>query len=428
MINKIIKVFTILVCFFLGSVEFYSVEPNASQDKSSENQNVDFSDDFDSIFDESSDFTFETTPAEKEESEKKSLSNGIVLSGNLEAVLGGYVWLDPVDFQPGAIFESILSFSSRPTSNFSIKGSVLCSFPKMEIGLYELYFSYFLFNSAYVIAGKKNISWGYSKIFDTNILDDKNDDVLDPQELLTYETKDIDDSRFTISVSIPFSYFNFTALLFYNNYGNKNDESSWDVSNISNADLSYALNLEANISNFSVGLFGRMWAINDNYRYDPALGIDFNFQFNELHFYTQYVLHTLYDESNEKFIYPRMKGTASVWWITRDIADLGFILEYQVIADENNYIDGSFVDNGLSSYLVKHYLAFEGAWGNIFDSKITLGLKFFHDFYEEYGTVIPGIKIRNFIPNTDIDFGFPLYYGSKNDKGLAFQIKLNVDF
>ena len=65
---------------------------------------------------------------------------------------------------------------------------------------------------------------------------------------------------------------------------------------------------------------------------------------------------------------------------------------------------------------------------NIFDSKFTLGLKYFHDFYEEYGTIIPGVKIRNFIPNTEIDLGFPIYYGSQNNYGLALQIKLNVDF
>ena len=50
------------------------------------------------------------------------------------------------------------------------------------------------------------------------------------------------------------------------------------------------------------------------------------------------------------------------------------------------------------------------------------------DFYEEYGTIIPGVKIRNFIPNTEIDLGFPIYYGSQNNYGLALQIKLNVDF
>lgn len=418
------KVFFFLLIFNFLSASF--AQGAGSSQKSSGNQTNDYSDDFDSIFDIDDESVFEEVPTIS--NDKVTEKKGIVFSGNLESVLGGYIWLNPVDFVPGAIFESVLSFTSRPTDNFSIKGSILCSFPKMDIGLYELFFTYNLFNFAYVSAGKQKLGWGYSKIFDTNILNDKNDDVHDPQKLLHYEIKDPEDSKFTLSLFVPFWKINLTALLFYNNYGDENDESSWDVSNISNADLSYAGNIEFNLPNMSLGLFGRMWAINDSYKFDPAIGTDVNFQIKDLHFYTQYVLHTHFDEVTQEFSFPRMKGTASLWWFTREIADLGFILEYQVVADENKYVDGSMIDNGVSGYLVKHYLAFEGAWGNIFDSKFTLGLKYFHDFYEEYGTIIPGVKIRNFIPNTEIDLGFPIYYGSQNNYGLALQIKLNVDF
>ncbi|MCR5612884.1 hypothetical protein, partial [Treponema sp.] len=365
-------------------------EDQVSEESSADEQpseSVDESSDVDDLFGDATDtgaVVTEPSPVEQQAAVPEK-NRGIVLNGNLSTRLGGYVYY-PLDMYPGALFESTISFSCRPTDNFSIKGSMLVSFPKMELGIYELYFNYTIWDIAFIMAGKKEVTWGNGRIFDTNILDDENNYEYDPEKLLYDKPIDINKSKFTVSVDIPVWHFNFKGLVFYDNY---NDET-WAVTP---RKLSYAAMIEANIWNFSMDVFFRSWADADIYRYDPAVGADLNFQLGDLHAYLQYFVHI--NNKIEKVAFPRMKGTASVWWATRDKINLGFVLEYQVVYDWYGYGDwGGPKYNEQSEYL-KQYLAFEAVWGRIADSKFTLAVKYFHDFYEQYGTVIPGLKIHD---------------------------------
>ena len=51
-----------------------------------------------------------------------------------------------------------------------------------------------------------------------------------------------------------------------------------------------------------------------------------------------------------------------------------------------------------------------------------------YDVAEEYGTVIPGIKVHGFVPCADLDVGIPIYYGTKSKIGIVAQLKLSVAF
>ena len=230
------------------------------------------SDDIDDMFNYSSDTEAIITDPPAQENDLSS-KKGIVLTGNLASRLGGYIYFYPFDLAPGATFESTVSFASRPNDYFSIHGSLLVSFPQMQIGLYELYINYNLWNYAYIMAGKKDVHWGNARIFDTNVLDDKNNnpDEHDPEKLLYENETDIDKSRFTVQLSVPINKVNFVGLVDYKNYKSTTLENFKNDTVSAARDLSYAVMVETNLSNISFDVFWKMWAENDPGYYDPCV-------------------------------------------------------------------------------------------------------------------------------------------------------------
>lgn len=446
--KKIFRRLSLLAVCFLISTNLLSAQ--TAEDALSENQMetgsssdfvvnsdevLDLSEDFDSLFDDSED-TEAIVTAPVDENKKDDKRRGIILTGNLESRLGGYFYVYPAEVAPGATFDSIVSFSSNPNQYFGIKGSLLANFPKMEVGLYELYINYSLWDFAFITAGKKEVKWGNARIFDTNVLDDnsgKTNKEADrnknnPENLLLDNPLDKDDAKFTVMVSVPFWKFNLTGLVTYADYLNnyqpdKKPTDEWRKEIY--RDFAYAAMLEANINNISCDFFFKSWALNDISYLPPAIGFDVNFQLRDFHFYLQYLTHL--DTEKDRLFAPRMKGTASVWWATRDKINLGFVLEYQFILDWQGLGLEETEKADASKYL-KHYLAFEGVWGRINGSRYTLAVKYLHDFYEHYGTIVPGLKIHSILPNADLDFGVPLYYGSQFKVGFGLQLKLNVNF
>lgn len=391
---------------------------------------------FDNLFDDSEDTEAIVTSPDDKKNGESSTKRGIVLTGNLESRLGGYFYFYPPEAVPGATFDSTISFGSKPNDYFSIRGSLLANFPKMQAGLYELYINYSLWDFAFITAGKKEVKWGSARIFDTNILDDaagssernSYDNKYNPENVLTDELVDPDNAKFTVMMSVPIWRLNITGLINYYDYTGyltdhpRYDKTEW--SKIAINDFSYAAMIECNLNNLSFDIFAKTWAQNDDHRLPPAVGVDVNFQLGDLHFYTQYLTHIQIDE-NKNITAPRMRGTASVWWATRETVNLGFILEYQFVLDWTGL--GFEEPKDLSLYF-NQYLAFEAAWAHINGSQFTAALKYFHDFGNEYGTIVPGVKIHNILPYADLDLGIPIYYGSIFKVGLGVQLKLNVAF
>lgn len=418
-------VFTIFLFLFSGVVIFAQEKINEEEIEAEiEAEIPDEMADLDSIFEESQD-TAEpiVTEPEPQNSSIPDSRKGIIFSGNINAKLGGEVYY-PWDANPGAIFESKFSFTARPIENFSMKGTILVKFPEMELGLYELYMNYSFWNFAFVMAGKKELSWGNGRIFDTNILDDESNYQYDPEDLLLNKTIKMKNSKFAVQVDVPLWKFNLEGLVYYEQFKDKNgNDIEFNAKNIADS-LCYAVKLDANIWNFAFDAFWKTWANADPYGYPQAVGGDINFQLGELHVYGQYFTHL--QEINGKWQNPRSKGTASIWWATQEKVNLGFLLEYQIVYDYFGY-DSSVADWDSSKY-IKQYIAFQAVWGRIGGSKITAAVKYFHDFYEQYGTVIPGIKIHDIVPSADLDIGIPVYYGSKQKVGIAVQVTLNLDY
>ena len=233
---------------------------------------------------------------------------------------------------------------------------------------------------------------------------------------------DINKSKFSVMMSIPFWKFNLVGLVTHYKYDDKVEWSNYSYSDFIN-NLSYAAKLEANLWNVSFDIFWKYWANNDSHGFDPAFGADLNFQLGDFHFYTQFFTH--FNNRTEKITFPRTKGTASIWWYTQEKVNLGFCLEYQCIYDWYGYGTTEPLEPG--EYF-KQYLAFEGVWGRICGSQFSLVLKSLHNFYERKGTVVPGVKIHDLFPCADLDFGIPVNYGSDSNIGIAIQLKLNINF
>ncbi|MCQ2611887.1 MAG: hypothetical protein MJ169_09085 [Treponema sp.] len=387
-------------------------------------------DDLDDIFNDSADVEA-VVSTEKTPDNIPEKNRGITFSGNLDTKAYGAVFYckDPPDgywdITPAASFIGKLSFTSRPKDYFNIKGTLQIEFPEMKVGVYELYCNYIIGNFATLTLGQRDLRWGHSKIFDSNILDDHADYVYDPTVILNKQPRSISDSQFSLMLALPIPHFNITAGGFYEDY------AGTGIKGASIDNVFYAAIGEFSLKNLSMSIFGRTWAKNDPKAMDPAAGLEASFDIGNLHFYAQYFTHFQKNNEEGKFPlnFPRQKGTFSVWWMQTEPVKLGFILEYQFLYCWDSYSKGCLPDPTKKAKF-NHYLAFQGAWGDIFGSPVTLAIKYMHDFSENYGTIVPGVSLHRIIPNAKIEFGVPIYYGNPEYRkyGVVAELALNVDF
>ncbi|MBQ0004033.1 MAG: hypothetical protein KBT21_10920 [Treponema sp.] len=386
--------------------------------------------DFDDLFNDVADTNEAvTTPsveaAQKAKTEEKK---GIQFFGQIEADLGGQLKYNPFDTQPLASCNTYISFTGRPTDYFAIKGTLLAKFPyenALKLDLYELYFDYTFLNFAYITVGKKVVTWGHSKVFDSNILTDQSLNV-DTTKILYRKEKEFDDGSYRVVVNVPLAHFSLTGIASYDNYGD-ND--------LLMSKITYAGLIEINFWKMSLGLFGRKWAEYDKKGCDPAFGAELSCDLGDFHCYLMGYGHV--NTKVKGFPISRAKGTASLWWATTDKVDMGFVIEYQTgycwsdMGDGCNPNASDFDREKLGPVKdwFRHKLAAQFAWTNICDTKIGVGLKFYHDFYENWGSVVPGLKINNIFKDAKFEIGFPIYYGTqKENTGIIVDLNLAINF
>lgn len=391
-------------------------------------------DDLDALFESDGDLedgiNTPTTEIVKIDEKEKAIN----FSGELKAELGGYVWFEPWDkTHPLATFRNVLKFTARPFTDFLITGSLLTDFPKMDIGIYELYFNYTFFGLVDVSAGKRDVSWSLSRMLDTNILDDKKegydkkedydeiqnglsssytqDQVI--QEIFTVRNRSTDDGRFTFSVNIPiFSYASIQGLAQYDNLGADIVDTDVALNHVS-----VAGKIEGSIGKFSLAFFAKRWAADDGL--DPALGLEFvstAFGKNS-NFFIQGLTH-LASSGHVN----RGKLSTGIYKYWENPVMLGLAFEYQAIWDE----DYGSIEKWQQW---QHFFAAQIAWSHfIFGKKWTFGLEWFHDCRENYGTIFPAMKIENIIRYTDIRIAAPIYYGTTKKYGLILEFILNLKY
>lgn len=405
------------------------------------------SDDIDALFGDSEDIETPLSTVTTEIVKVDAKDKAITFNGSLKAELGGYIWLDPLEkTKPLASFRNVLGFTGRPSPDFFVTGSLLMDFQdmkdgqEMDIGLYELYFNYTLFGLADVAAGMRDISWSLSRMLDTNILDDEGyfdykdgkpfpieigqDEIL--QEIFIKRDRTTSDSKFTLSVNIPiFSYASIQGIAQYHPL----------TSEFSNHNLSVAGKVEGLIGKISLAFLAMKWP-NNNIKPDgksgdtvvvttpnpnPVVGFEtvstvFGKNSN---MFVQGLFH-LDGESESKL--SRMRFSSGVYKYWENPLMLGVAFEYQGIWD-NAY--SSMEKFGQW----QHYFAAQVAWSHfIFGKKWTFGCEWFHDCRQEYGTVLPVIRVENIIKYTDLRFAFPIYYGTQKKYGIIFEVILDLDY
>lgn len=419
-----------------------SLENDFSEDALSQED----SDDIDALFGDSEDVEVPISTVTTEIVKVDPKGKPITFGGSLKAELGGYLWLDPLEkTKPLANFRNILSFTGRPSSDFFVTGSLLMDFQDMkdgqeiDIGLYEIYFDYTLFGLVDVVAGKRDISWGLSRMLDTNILDDEGyfmysgdkvvpieigqDEIL--QEIFIKRDRTTSDSRFTLSLNIPiFSYASIQGIAQYHAL----------TSEFSNHNLSVAGKVEGSIGKISLAFLAMKWP-NNNIRPDeksgevvvatpnpnPVVGFEavttiFGKKSN---LFVQGLFHL--DGSSEVKL-NRMRFSSGAYKYWENPVMLGVAFEYQGIWD-NAY--SSIEKFGQW----QHYFAAQVSWSHfIFSKKWTFGCEWFHDCRQEYGTVLPVICVENVIRYTNLRFAFPIYYGTQKKYGMIFEVILNLDY
>jgi len=362
----------------------------------------------------------------------------IEFSGSLKAELGAYIYAYPFsESKPVATFSNTLKFIGRPATDFFVYGSLLTAFPKMDFGIYELYFNYTMFGRADLCAGKKDISWSLSRMLNTNIIDDKTSVIRnnDPEKKKEKEQRTTSDSKFTVSLNVPFlSYFSLQTVAQY---------ETDTVTGISIGEyISCAAKIEGTIKNISVAFLGKRWATADEYQYDPCVGME--------------VVSTVLGKKSNMFAQglvhfadygvSRVKWTTGIYKYFEAPLMLGLALEYQGVwgkrrissVDLHSQLDATqketektaSVSEEVSQYKgFQHLFAAQIGWGHwIGGKKWTFGLDWFHDVRGEYGSITPGIQIANIIKYTDLKLAVPIYYGTQRKYGVVFEVILNLDY
>lgn len=265
-----------------------------------------FEDD-DSIFDNAEDITAEENNLANADSESASMEADLLVIpfkfyGNLRSDLGlafGKRFGDLYKIKgqrekyvSGYFdFENKVSFVSRIDESFTMHGT-LCTtfFPVNWVnpGKSELYFDYMGGQNLIVSAGKKNLNWGYVRIF-SNV-----DDFEDTKVRLT--TNIVADSENSIigSVTFPFSFVTATGVILYD-LDNNIDFDNDDPPKVDQ--LSYAGSIEFTFLQASVNLYGRRSAADSSsitetnpYGINNVLGIEMKRTFFDYDIYLQNTL------------------------------------------------------------------------------------------------------------------------------------------
>ncbi|MBO7123948.1 MAG: hypothetical protein J6V90_11800 [Treponema sp.] len=385
---------------------------------SEEEEDVEESDDIDELFgDEAEGDTDQAVSTPTTEIVKVDVKNKPVeFSGELNAELGGYVWFQPWEkTKPLASFNNILKFIGRPRSDFYVYGSFLTQFPQMDFGVYELYFDYTLFGAADISAGKRDISWGLSRMLTTNIIDEKCS-VITSEDAANRPKRKTTDSKFTLIATVPFlSYCSIKGLAQYES--NSVEDAMADY-------VSVAGKFEVSFGKFSASVLGKRWAKADANGYDPCIGGE--------------IISTILGQNSNMFVQglahfspssnalTRAKWTTGIYKYFENPVMLGLSFEYQGIWGLEERSDGSSIGQFKG---VQHLFAAEIGWSRfIFTKKWTFGCKWFHDTRNDYGTVFPVIVIEEILPHLDFKTSAPIYYGSQKKYGFVFELVLNLKY
>ena len=130
-------------------------------------------DDFDSIFDDASDVDEAVVDAPEEKKDTpvqiiaSAFSSMVHFSGEFSADAGLlYAYINENKFSGVLTLKNTLYMTVSPVSSFSIRGSFYTGYDNgFSLTVPTFYFDYFLLNRIFISAGKKSLTWGYTRLF-----------------------------------------------------------------------------------------------------------------------------------------------------------------------------------------------------------------------------------------------------------------------
>lgn len=375
---------------------------------------------FDDLFTDAEDIVVKEseTPVLDLDSESliKDSLDSIKFSGSLSSEIGFEQNLYPsFNFSTAGItLSNNLSFTSRTSDIFGVHGNLYTYFnyknnDGFTTSLNKFYFDYLL-NKIYIKVGKRSISWGNTKVdwddddyfdldVDTNVTNDLN---------IVYDNdNDDNDDNNVADLSASFiKYFGASDAEFLILY-----DTDWnDVSNTVTFDsISFAAQTNIVIGTINTTLFLRSWAVNDDDRYDPVAGIEFNTSFLDFDIYSHSTVHlattdtdyipTTFDPTSGSFIF----GLYRLWENPR----IGMNIEYARGWDEEDGFTNSFATNLVISHLFNN------------SSRIAVS----YEYSEGSFGIVPLYEYYN-LEDATFDIAVPINFNEKNGYDITVQIGL----
>ncbi|MCR4938694.1 MAG: hypothetical protein K5930_01135 [Treponemataceae bacterium] len=363
-------------------------------------------DDFDALFEEAAeDIVVEEAPVPtvvKEET--KSL---LKLTGSFSGKVGAAcVYDDTIEeteteskFTPGGLIDlsNTLSLSVNPSAAFGLYGSVNTAFSsKFSLSVSSLYFNSLLFDSVFLSAGKKGISWGNLKIFPNTVLSDSGSGV-------------------SCEIRYPWKLGTITGVMLYNynTYGTSASNFTWRNMNFAGA-------CDITIFNTNINAFVRKYPEPDpktkQEKADIITGLELKRTILGFDTYAQGVV--LFKDE-----FSKVTATGGFYKLWDSITpNIGINIEYQYVfrmepaKTENQHDHFIKVDFGIKKI---------GPSQNM-----KTGIKWSHDFLKESGNVDVAYIISSIIPYTEWTNGLKITYGGdrespKFDFGTALSFSLS---
>ena len=363
-------------------------------------------DDFDDIFlEQTEDIVVEESSPVISATASNQSSSILNITGHFDGNVGlSAIIIDKPDFGGYLDLSNTLYLNVKPSPAFGLHGALATSLSNgFSLGVSYLYFDYMLFNKVFISAGKKSVSWGYTRLFgNCNIMSDTNG-------LLNAEFR------------YPWSTGTATLVASYN-YALLSTTPSYK-------DISYAASLEQTIGHTSVNLFAKKYGSSETsngVHKHPVAGIEAKRTFfNGYDAYIQgYTKLADYKKLNTTSGYESVTATTGFYklWDAFD-PNLGINIEYQY-----NWIPGAAQTDGA---VHNHEIFLQGGIKRIGKNKNMKGaIEWKHNFTTVAGYCKAGFIIDGLFPYASWKNGVQVDYSSsaKLKWTLGTTISISLDY
>lgn len=346
----------------------------------------------------------------------------LTFSGNLSAELGvGYINDREAESRKTGYIDlkNRLYLTSFPTKDLGVRAIFLIAFPSYSFAVEEVYFDYILNDMLYITAGKKSTTWGYVRLFTTDLKDSRND-----KNGFGFDTNILSDSGSGTSVLLRFPFWTGTisAICLYRG---KNTEPKM-------SDMDFAGSIEMTMYNTVVNVFGRKYPGEDS-ELKPInngllggielkrtiLGFDIYGQGIAKFKDNQKVKELVKDSKLDRSTFGDIVYTLGLyrWWDDFD-PNIGFNFEFQeeFIPDSKTHIRRIGFDGGVKRLGPR--------------KNIKIGTEWMHSISDKTGYVKPGIIISGLFHHANWNNGVKFDYKDGSLKKITFgsYIEINLNY